>query len=492
LATDLRLYKTNFEGPVIEPFISKKMKRRDFIQGIGLITGSAFISLNANAFAHFDGTVKGKVTDGKRGIKNVVMSDGFSVVLTDADGNYQLTPNAKATSIFMSTPAGYAFKADYNIARQYEQLEGGKFNFTLQALDRDDKNHHFIIWADPQVKNKKDVKQMMDTSVPDTIETIRSLGKDALIHGICVGDLVWDTPELYPDYNAAIAKMGIPFFQVLGNHDMDYRMGGDETSDVTFKKNFGPTYYSFNRGKAHYVVLDDVRYLGTEREYDGYISEDQLTWLKKDLQYVTKDSLLIINLHIPVYNQVKNNKDFYALLNGFKNVHIMSGHTHFHANNVSDGIYEHNHGTVCGGWWTGPICVDGTPRGYGVYEVNGNELKWYYKSTGLPVDNQLALYVDKLTDQTRLIANVWNYDPQWKVEYFLDGQAKGQLPQETGFDPLSIKLYKGETMPAGRHFVEPHDTDHLFVTHFDPSVKKVRVVATDRFGTKYSSEIEVK
>jgi hypothetical protein len=30
--------------------------------------------------------------------------------------------------------------------------------------------------------------------------------------------------------------MGIPFFQVIGNHDMDYRMGGDETSDVTFKQ----------------------------------------------------------------------------------------------------------------------------------------------------------------------------------------------------------------------------------------------------------------
>jgi hypothetical protein len=468
------------------------MNRKEFIQSVGLITGSAFIALNAKAFDLQDASITGKVTDGKKGIKNVVMSDGFSVVLTDANGNYKLTPNSKAESIFMSTPAGYAFKADYNIARQYHQLENKQFDFTLQALPKDDANHHFIIWADPQVKNKKDVQQMMSTSVPDTIETINSLGGDALVHGICVGDLVWDAPDLYPDYNAAIAKMGIPFFQVLGNHDMDYRMGGDETSDVTFKKHFGPTYYSFNRGKAHYVVLDNVRYLGTEREYDGYITEDQLTWLKKDLQYVDKDHLLIINLHIPVYNQVKNNKDFYAVLQGFKNVHVMSGHTHYHANNITNDVFEHNHGTVCGGWWTGPICVDGTPRGYGVYHVNGTELKWYYKSTGLPVDNQLSLYVEKLTNQMRLIANVWNHDPEWKVEYFLDGQPKGKLEQQTGFDPLSITLYKGETMPAGRHFVEPHDTDHLFVAHFDPSVKKVKVIATDRFGNQYSSEMEAK
>lgn len=468
------------------------MNRRKFIESIGLLTGSAFIALNADAFALVDGAVKGRVTDGKKGIKSVAMSDGFSVVLTDANGYYQLTPNPKATSIFMSTPAGYVFKADYNIARQYAKIDSKTFDFTIEPLKKDDANHHFIIWADPQVKNKKDVKQMMDTSVPDTIETIRSLGKEALVHGICVGDIVWDTPELFPDYNAAIAKMGIPFFQVLGNHDMDYRMGGDETSDVTFKKQFGPTYYSFNRGKAHYVVFDDVRYLGTEREYDGYISEDQLAWLKKDLQYVAKDSLLIINLHIPVYNQVKNNKDFYAIFQDFKNVHIMSGHTHFNANVQANNVFEHNHGTVCGSWWTGPICVDGTPRGYGVYEVKGNDLKWYYKSTGLPKEHQISLYVEKLTNQVRLIANVWNYDPKWKIEYFLDGQAKGQLPQETGFDPLSVTLYKGENMPAGRTFVEPQSTDHLFVTHFDPSVKKVKVLATDRFGNKYTSEVEVK
>jgi hypothetical protein len=48
------------------------------------------------------------------------------------------------------------------------------------------------------------------------------------VHGICVGDIVWDSHELFADYNKAVAEMGIPFFQVLGNHDMDYRLGGDE------------------------------------------------------------------------------------------------------------------------------------------------------------------------------------------------------------------------------------------------------------------------
>lgn len=93
---------------------------------------------------------------------------------------------------------------------------------------------------------------------------------------------------LFPDYNRAVAQMGIPFFQALGNHDQDYRLGGDETADKTFKEIYGPTYYSFNRGKAHYVVLDDVRYLGVERTYDGYIMENQLNWLAQDLKHDNK------------------------------------------------------------------------------------------------------------------------------------------------------------------------------------------------------------
>lgn len=466
------------------------MNRRSFIQSLGLITGGAFISLQTNAFSGLkrDKQIKGRVTDGKKGIANVVMSDGYSVVLTDAKGNYTINTNDMATNVFMSTPAGYEFKTDYSISRQYETLGSrNQYDFKLQALKKNDTKHSFIVWADPQVKTKKDVKQMMDTSVPDVQQLVKSMGPDALVHGICVGDIVWDNLPLFPDYNQAVADMGIPFFQALGNHDMDYRMGGDETSDKTFKEVFGPTYYSFNRGKAHYVVLDDVRYLGTERNYDGYIVENQLEWLAKDLKYVAKDQLLIINAHIPIHNSVKNNAALYALLEGYTNVHIMTGHTHYNLNKViNENIYEHNHGTVCGAWWTGPICGDGTPRGYGVYEVDGTNLKWYYKSTGFDRTKQFNLFVEPLTNQKRAIANVWNWDPQWKIEYFLDDKAMGVMEQQKGFDPLAVQLYKGDKLPVTRSFAEPKKTEHLFMAHFGPEVKNVKVIVTDRFSEKYT------
>jgi hypothetical protein len=468
------------------------MNRRSFIQKTSLLTTTLFVSLKSFPSALFavDGVVSGSVTSKGKAVAGAVISDGYQVVQTDKTGHYEIKLHDLARFVWISTPSGYEFKTESSISRHYYKPDtAGKLNFDLHPLKQNDHKHNFIIWADPQVKNKSDVQQMMETSVPDTRKTVEGMGK-TLVHGIGVGDLVWDNFDLFPAYDEAIAKIGIPFFQALGNHDQDYRQGGDDTSDRTFQAHYGPTYYSFNRGKAHYVVLDDVRYLGTERNYDGYITPTQLDWLAKDLQFVKKDALLIICLHIPVHNSVKNNQDFYAVIKDFKNVHIMSGHTHFNKNVIKDGVYEHNHGTVCGGWWTGPICEDGTPRGYGVYEVDGTNLKWYYKSTGRDRKDQLSVYVETLTNQKRVIANVWNYDPEWKVEYFLDGKAMGTLAQQDGFDPLAVKLYKGDKLPNPRPFVEARSTDHLFMAHFEPAVKKVKVVATDRFGEKFITEVD--
>lgn len=468
------------------------MNRRSFLKQASLFTTAFLISLKGYSFgtAKKASKITGRITDkNKKSIAGVIVSDGFTVTVTDKNGSYTLEPNEKAKFVWLSVPAGYEFITEKHISRHYHVLSGKtEYNFELEKLKQDDSKHNFIIWADSQVKNKKDVAQMMSTSVPDTVKTIKAMNTP-LVHGIGVGDLVWDNLELFPDYDAAVAAMGIPFFQALGNHDMDYRQGGDETSDKTFSEHYGPTYYSFNRGKAHYIVLDDVRYLGKEREYDGFITQAQLDWMAKDLKYVAKDALVIVSLHIPVHNAVKNNADFYALLKGYTNVHIMSGHTHYNRNVITDGIFEHNHGTVCGAWWTGPICGDGAPRGYGVYEVDGTKLKWHYQGTGLDKKEQVRIYVDELTNQKRLIANVWNWDPEWKVEYFLDGKAMGKMEQQKGIDPLAMQLYQGDKLPVGRPFAEPSNTDHLFLAHFAPSVKQVKVVATDRFGEQYVAEI---
>lgn len=468
------------------------MQRRKFIQQIAWITGGFMIAgqLPASAFTGKAKKIKGRITADGKGIKGVVVSDGYNVVATDNKGKYEFELHPEAVTVFISTPSGYEFVHEKNVARHYKLTKNinpkKDVNFELKPIGKDDNEHQFFIWADPQVKNAKDVEKMMSQSVPDVQKLVATAGSGALLHGITVGDIVWDELKLFDDYSQAVDKMGIPFFQCIGNHDMDYNKGGDERSDDTFQQTFGPTCYSFNRGQVHYVVMDDVRYLGKEREYDGFFVQQQLDWLKKDLSFVPKEKLIVLCVHIPVATGVKNNTDLYAILED-RNVHIMSGHTHYHNNIINKNIYEHNHGTVCGAWWTGPICGDGTPCGYGVYTVKGTELQWHYQSTGEKASHQMKIFTnDYNASQKQVLVNIWNHDPEWKTEFNVDGISKGALEQFEGFDPMAYKTLLGPDLPKPRGFAEPRKTDHLFKAIIPADAKEIMVTATDRFGKKFT------
>jgi hypothetical protein len=489
------------------------MQRRNFLKNLGLLSASAAIPVGesfAQTHTHTGFTsvnVKGKVTSNGKGVAGVVISDGYNVVKTDKDGRYGFVSHNNAEFIFMSVPSGYAIPNSNGVAGFYTRLnkEGNnsKIDFTLDKLTVNDNKHAFILWGDTQIQNADDSHQLKTISAPDTKALVSSLG-DIPVHGIGCGDLVFDKFELYGDYKDAVATTGIPFFQVIGNHDMDYVGGTDDKSQATFKEHFGPTYYSFNRGKIHYLVLDNVFFIGTGHRYIGYLTENQLRWLEKDLQHVPAGSTVVVSLHIPTDNGEKRRKNaaeeslggvtsnretLYALLKNYK-VHIMSGHTHFNENWEKDNIMEHNHGTVCGAWWMGPICGDGTPNGYGVYEVDGDDIKWYYKSIGFDKSHQMVLHNKTVEGHPdSVVANVWNWDSAWKIDWMEDGVHKGAMKQIISYDPQAVELYKGPGLPAKRKWVEPNLTEHLFAATPSAGAKKITIKATDRFGNEFVKEM---
>ncbi len=488
------------------------MERRNFLRNIGLLSAAATVPA-ANIFAGrnalFAGnTISGTVSSNGTGIANAVVSDGYNVVTTDKNGRYSFEAHYNADFVFVSMPAGYEFTADRGIANFYRKMERGNqqqvVDFALTKLKQDDSKHAFIVWGDTQIQSKEDAELLKTVSAPDT-RALAALLSAVPVHGIAVGDLVFDKFDLFDDYKQAVAITGIPFFQLIGNHDMDYTARTDDGSQDTYKQHFGPTYYSFNRGKIHYVVLDDVFFIGTGHRYIGYLTENQLNWLEQDLKHVTKGSTVVVSLHIPTNNGeqqrkkakeeelsgvVSNREALYKLLKPFK-VHIMSGHTHFNENWEKDNVFEHNHGTVCGAWWTGPVCGDGTPSGYGVYEVDGNEVKWYYKSVGYAKEHQLAVYKKGAVANWpgAVVANVWNYDDKWTIEWYEDGIGKGKMERITDYDPIATELYKGPTIPVKHKWVEPNLTDHLFMAIPASNTKELKVKATDRFGNVYEQAI---
>ena len=87
------------------------MLRRQFLQNIAWLTGG-FVLANctpARLLAADGKVIKGTVSSKGKGIRNVVVSDGYSVLQTGKNGNFELVLHPEATCIAISTPSGYEF-----------------------------------------------------------------------------------------------------------------------------------------------------------------------------------------------------------------------------------------------------------------------------------------------------------------------------------------------------------------------------------------------
>jgi hypothetical protein len=185
-------------------------------------------------------------------------------------------------------------------------------------------------------------------------------------------------------------------------------------------------------------------------------------------------------------SSVTNREALYRLLERYR-AYVLSGHTHEHERHQDGGVRHHVHGTVCGAWWSGDICWDGTPNGYAVYEVKGSELRWRYKATGKPADRQIRLYPPGADPKSPsdLVANVWDADPSWTVVWHEDGRPRGPMRQGVGLDPLAVEQQTGPDKPPRRTWVEPSMTAHLYYAPVSPGARDVRVEATDPWGRVY-------
>ncbi|MEJ2080611.1 MAG: calcineurin-like phosphoesterase family protein [Acidobacteriota bacterium] len=448
--------------------------------------------------------VRGLVRSGETPLAGVSVSDGLSVARTDARGEFELIAGSAASFIFVSLPSGYRIPTGPNgTARLYRPLDTLSdetvMHFHLQPLETSDDHHGFFLLADPQTEDLEEMRLFREQTIPDLRRLSTGMGGE--LFAVACGDLMYDHLELFDDYESTVRLAGLPFFQVVGNHDVNQDVWVDFYANQTFEHHFGPSNYSFERGAVHYVVLDDVFWHGDG--YIGYLTDAQLAWLAADLGYVEPGRTVIVFLHIPLFNtgfrragsarpspesMVLNRDALYELLAPDR-VHVLSGHTHENEHVFEGGVHEQVHGTVCGAWWTGPVCSDGTPCGYGVYDVRGEEIRWRYKSTGRDLTEQMRIYpwgADPSAPD-EIVANVWNWDPQWEVTWYEDGRLKGPMVRRRGYDPLAVKLYSGERLPVKRPWVDPRPTDHLFYAPAHRRATEVRVDAKDRFGVTYSA-----
>ena len=482
----------------------------------------------------------------------VSVSDGFSVVQTDANGKYTLKPNANAWYIFYTIPADCQVPVNnYGQPAFFTKYDKQRtsYNFVLKRLPGGkEKRFSLFCLADPQCKNATQRTRFMNESVPAIKAHAEQKGVPC--YGVTLGDVAYsegnrncESQMPYLRDHMAKSAIGMPIFQTMGNHDYTYFSAGspleleEGTTDIhimaqrSFEDIFGPINYSWDRGDAHIVCMRNMHWFNQTdaANYAMCYTDEQVEWLRQDLATVPKDKLLIYCVHIPVCSATSNNnvQNVISLINKFKETHVMSGHTHYNRNDTAlsgTSTYEHIHGAVCGVWWYSNVNGDGTPNGYGVYDINGSTItNWYYQGVNEGMNDrnyQLRLYRGNLKcggehEQIELqhgdgviLANVFNADSSWSIKVYENGVYSGTMTkiatksiQPTAGSPTKPGTDSSQDWWAigyhigvvGRGYVGGNRSSyliscyHMYKYTLKDKTATVRVEATDRFGRTYSA-----
>lgn len=214
---------------------------------------------------------------GEAGIAGVVVSDGYEVVRTDANGQFELPANEQARFVFIKSPFGYKH------AKQHYIKVSPKTESYAFGLEEDK----------TQSADKLKFIQITDTETPlygSWIDNVRNyssnLNNTLVMH---TGDICYEPGMKFHAEQVNSQMMGLPVYYTVGNHDL---VKG-EYGEKFFEDHFGPVYYSFEAGPAHFVVTP--MWGG---DYTPSYNRDQvIAWLKKDLALKDKNKPVIFVNH---------------------------------------------------------------------------------------------------------------------------------------------------------------------------------------------------
>ena len=240
------------------------------------------------------------------------------------------------------------------------------------------------------------------------IDSANRLNADFILTG---GDLIADAlgathdraEQLYSLYNEAIKETGIPVYNTIGNHELFgiYQQSGVDSTHPDYntgmyQRYFGNTYYSFDHKGWHFIILNSNEDAGNR--YIGHISEEQISWLKSDLEKIDKKTPIILCTHIPfitTYNQLRygalaqndeglvvtNSRDILIMLHEYNLKLVLQGHLHIiEYINLQDRIHFLVGGAVSAKWWRGPN--EGMEEGFMYIKLRGEDVEWEYIDYG--------------------------------------------------------------------------------------------------------------
>lgn len=490
-------------------------------------------------------TVRGVVTCDGEGVQGVVVTDGVNMTRTNKQGAYGLrTSSDQSKLVYLTIPSGYEVASTHGFLPSfYRRLSGTtsvenpqQIDFELRKVNND--HHIMIVSADMHIRNRAMIKSASATT-PDICppaneldsvtfrrtylkvlrDYVRQLPAGVPVYGMNLGDMTqeshWNNAN-----KATLANfievcergcMPIQTFHLIGNHDHDMAVQNivgddDSAAELAYMAAFGPTYYAVNIGKVHYVVLDNMKYInnGGDRAFDIRLNQKQLDWIQKDANYMPADiERIVIAWHCASFrrnpgatspNPMTNANE---VLDVYKDknvpITIWSGHQHI-AETVSVPradveATEYVHPAVCGAWWYFPLCIDGAPSTYTVYDFNGGTLASRTSVNFNEPDGQYCRVYNSgqtTADGKKVIRmNVWDWHTNWKFECLENGATvpSAQLQPVRLYDDAYVSAHDacGNDIDSF-DFLNKYRTDHMLeYTPVNPDAE-IQITATDEFG----------
>jgi hypothetical protein len=460
-----------------------------------------------------DKNENGVFDSAEKPLKNVAVSNGRDVVITNRKGGYEL-PLRDNSALFVIKPRNWAVPVDKNhVPRFYKMysttgISGTKYeglaptgqlplsvDFPLLPSKEPDKIKA-LIFGDTQPRDNKEIYFMSNDVIPEVI------GTDADF-GVTLGDVVFDDLSIYDHLTGSLSPIGIPMWYVAGNHDFDYTGNNSTEARSTWNNTFGPSYYSFSYGPAHFIVLDNVRWIvdGDKRYYRTGLGNDQMQFLQNEINRIDKNQLLVLLAHIPYersteWQNESEKQAFYKLLASHPNSVSLVAHTHRHYHQFigkDDGfpgnVPHHmiSVGTVCGAWWTGApnefgiphaMMSDGTPNGYAFLHIDKNDCKLEWKTAGEASDVQMHIHAPEVVsseNEIKVVANIYNALPDAVVKMKIGDEGEWiemkRIPQK---DPVRLAEKERENQLGEvpwRKMGRDQDSEHIWEASYKPELK---------------------
>ena len=198
----------------------------------GLIT-SVHAQQTAKGIVYEDKNLNNKFEKSEKRLANVQVSNGKQVVSTNEKGEYQIDIDNE-TILFVVKPSNYKVPTNENNQPIYYYINkpngSPKLEYagseptgqTPKSVDfglistKENEKFSALIFGDPQAYTEEEM-EFFSKGIIDDVKGIKGME-----FGLVLGDLVGDDLNLHPSYIKTVGKVGLPWYNVMGNHDMNY------------------------------------------------------------------------------------------------------------------------------------------------------------------------------------------------------------------------------------------------------------------------------